>query len=136
MTLHSRPKRVAEEIRTQLAEIMANQIKDPRIFAAPLVTVAHVDVARDLEHATAHISVFGDDDQTKSVMDALDHSKPFIKRLLSDRLRMKHMPLLHFRLDEAGRTAAAINTLLKKIERENTAEPAATFGNPDDAPAS
>lgn len=116
MALHSRPRRLAEEIRTALAEIVRDELKDPRL-AVGLITVTHVEVPKDLLNATVHVSVLASDEEAKGVIDALQHSRGYIKRLLGERIHVKYMPDVHFRLDLAGRHAARINEVLKQIER-------------------
>ncbi len=116
MALHSRPKRLAEEIRVALADIIQNELKDPRLSIA-MVTVTQVEVTGDLRHANAWISVFASDEDTKSILQALGHSKSYIKHLLSERIVVKYLPDIHFKLDETGRQADRINRILKHIER-------------------
>lgn len=116
MALHSRPQRLAEEIKVALADILQNELKDPR-FTLALLTVTHVDVSGDLRHATAHISVYAGDEETRQIMEGLNHSRSFIKRQVGERVVVKYMPDIHFRLDETGRNADRINRLLKQIEK-------------------
>lgn len=113
MALHSRMKRINEELHHAIAGILQNELKDPRIGTG-LVTVTDVIVSKDLHNAQVWISVFGSDDAAKAAMEALEHSRGFIKRLLADRIVLKYMPELHFRLDTSGRNAARINELLKQ----------------------
>ncbi len=135
MTLHSREKRVAEEIKEALAIILQNDLKDPRLGEA-LVTVAAVEVTRDLQNATIHVSVLGDDPKEGAdVIAALEHSKGFIKRQLGKAVVLRLMPELFFLLDTTGSYAARINELLHQIETEAPArapqEPAGTEEDSD-----
>lgn len=121
MTLHSRPKRVAEEIKESLAQIIQYEVKDPRLSEA-LVTVSAVEVSRDLQNAQVHVSVLSDDDEeADGVISALEHCKGFIKRQLGQVVTLRFMPELHFKLDTSGRHAARIQELLRQIEREGGA---------------
>ena len=122
MALHSRPKRLAEEIRSALSDIIHNELKDPR-FALAMVTVTHVEVTNDLRHSTAWISILANDEDTRAILEGLSHSRNYIKRLLGERVVMKYMPDLHFKLDESGRHADRINRLLKQIERTTPPRP-------------
>lgn len=121
MTLHSRPKRVAEEIKEALAQIIQYEVKDPRLSEA-LVTVSSVEVSRDLQNAQVHVSVLSDDnEEAEGVIAALEHSKGFIKRQLGQAVTLRFMPELQFRLDTSGRHAARIQELLQQIQREGGA---------------
>ena len=124
MTLHSRPKRVAEEIKESLAQIIQYEVKDPRLSEA-LVTVSAVEVSRDLQNAQVHVSVLSDDDgEAEGVIGALEHCKGFIKRQLGQVVTLRFMPELHFKLDTSSRHAARIQELLRQIELEGGARAA------------
>lgn len=116
MALHSRIKRINEEIKHTLAMILLTELKDPRIKQG-MVTVTHVAVAKDLHNAQVFVSVLGNDEETSAVLQGLSHSAPFIRHLLGQRLVLKYIPTLHFKLDASGREAAHINQMLKDIER-------------------
>lgn len=118
MALHSRIRRINEELKAMIAEVIANEVKDPGLTSV-MVTVTQVITSKDLHQAQVFISVFGDDEQTAAVMAALRRSQPFIKREVASRITFRFMPDLHFKLDDTGRNAAHINDLLKSIEREN-----------------
>jgi len=52
-----RLERLADQIRTEVAEMIAGELKDPRIGFA---TVTHVDLSPDLRHGRVLVSVPGD----------------------------------------------------------------------------
>ena len=53
-----RLERVAGEVRAVLGEVLArDEIKDPRVRGAGLITVTHVRVSGDLRHARALFTV-------------------------------------------------------------------------------
>jgi len=118
VALHSRIKRINEELRTIIAEVVQNEIKDPRLSEV-MVTITQVFTSKDLHQAQVFVSILGNDEQTRAAMAALHHSHGFIKREVASRVTFRFMPDLIFKLDETGRNAAHINDLLKKIEREN-----------------
>ena len=53
----SRTLRVGEQIQRQLATIIQHEMKDPRLSG--MVTVADVEVSRDLTHARVYVSLLG-----------------------------------------------------------------------------
>jgi ribosome-binding factor A len=81
--LHSRIKRIEEEYKQALAEILNYEIDDPRIEFA---SVSYVHVSKDLGNAVVGISLLQDDpEQAQDCMDAIASAKGYIKRLLADR---------------------------------------------------
>jgi len=120
MALHSRIKRVNEELRTIIADVVQNEIKDPRLTDV-LITITQVFTAKDLGQAQVYVSVLGDEEKTREAMAALQQAHGFIKREVASRITMRHMPELTFKFDDTSRSAANINSLLRKIERDNPA---------------
>jgi ribosome-binding factor A len=117
MTLHSRLKRINEELKLYTAEVIDNQLKDPRTTDV-LITVTHVSATKDLRHAEVFVSVLADDKKSAEAIKGLIHSAGFIRSAVAQKLSLRYMPELVFKLDETARTAARINTLLKKIDRD------------------
>lgn len=120
MALHSRIKRINEELRTIIAEIIQNEVKDPRLGDV-LITITQVNTSKDLHQAQVFVSILGDDDETKAAMQALHGSQSFVRRAAAAQVTFRYMPELIFKLDEASRKAASINSVLRKIEIENPA---------------
>ena len=115
MALHSRIKRINEELRSAIAAIILEEVKDPRL-AHGMVTVSSVEVSKDLHNANVWVSVYGTEEEQKGAMAALEHSRGFIKHALGHRVVLKYLPDLHIRHDASFQYADKINRLLKKIE--------------------
>ena len=69
-----RANRVGDEIRKVIADLIQNEIKDPRM--PELVSVVAVDASRDLSHARIYISVMGDEEARKNCAAALRSASP------------------------------------------------------------
>lgn len=117
-----RMPRVNELLRGTIAEIIAGELKDPRLDVAVL-SVTEVRAARDLRTARAFISVLTspDDeehDQSTAPEDAvrvLQAAAPLIHRLMRRRLRMKRVPMPRFELDERIAGAAEMEARISRI---------------------
>jgi len=118
MAQGKRIARVAELIRMELADIILNELKDPRLG---FITVMGVEVAPDLRDAKVFVSVMGSEREKKSTMIALDNAKGFLQHLISDSLRLKFTPRLHFKLDTSIDEGLKIDNILKDIEHEQEA---------------
>lgn len=118
MTLHSRLKRINEDLKLYTAEVIDNELKDPRTTDV-LITVTQVSASKDLRHAEVFVSVLADDQKSAEVIKGLTHSAGFIRSAVAQKVSLRFMPELSFKLDETARTAARINTLLKKIEKDD-----------------
>ncbi len=108
----SRTLRVAEQIHRELAELIRDEIRDPRVG---LVSISDVEVSRDLAHAKVYFTVL--DETTRSGTEkALEHAAGFLRRELGRRMIIRTVPQLHFHYDESiergSRISAAIDAAL------------------------
>lgn len=92
-----RIERLAEEIREEVAQIIARGLKDPRIG---FVTVTRVALTPDLRTAHVNVGVLGDQAERAKTLGALRKAAGFIRREVGQRVRMRHTPELHFHYDE------------------------------------
>lgn len=113
----SRKARVAEAIRDNLSEMIAREVKDPRVSAAGVVSVTHVDVNADLSVATVYVSVYGDERAADRAIEGLRGAAGFLRGPLGRRLRLVRPPELRFMRD----TGIAFGMELAKIVREDEA---------------
>ena len=76
--------RVNGEVHRVLAEIIRNEIKDPRIN--PMTSVVTVEVAPDLKTCKAWISVLGDEESQKDTLAGLKSAEGYIRNLLAKKI--------------------------------------------------
>lgn len=111
-----RTERVNELLREEISDLVLTHLNDPRIVG--LVTITHVDVSPDLRHALAYVSVLGSESERASTMRALDHARPFLKRELSGRVRLRYLPDIEFRTDTSMEQAQMVTDLMRENARE------------------
>jgi len=112
MSQGSRPDRVADQIRGELAMLLARDVHDPGIG---FVTLTRVQVSPDLQLARIYYTVLGDEKSRANSAKALDRAVPFLKRQIGSRLRLKRVPELKFHYDEAVAGQDRIDQLLNEI---------------------
>src|SRR5215467_1373604 len=112
--MSQRIERVAGEVRAILGEALArDEIKDPRVRGAGLITVTHVRVSGDLHHARALFTVHGLDAAALArVKQGLDHASGYFRMAISKRLRMKVAPAVTFEVDQVFEQAERVEKLL------------------------
>ena len=113
MAQHQRSDRVAAAIREEVANFLAEGVKDPRITA--LVTVTGVEMTRDLRHAKVFVSVMGEESQRASTIEGLASVQGFLRSRLARSLSLRVAPEVQFVMDESVARAARIETLLNQI---------------------
>jgi ribosome-binding factor A len=105
----NRALKVADQIQRDLVELIARELKDPRVG---MVTLQSVEVTPDYAHAKVFFSVLvGDAQQT---LEALNQAAGVLRNGLFKRLHIHPVPTLHFILDRTPERAADMNALIAR----------------------
>jgi ribosome-binding factor A len=101
--------RVADQIQRDLTELIARELKDPRVG---LVTINAVEVTPDYAHAKVYFSLLTGDPQEAA--DGLNAAAGFLRNGLFKRLQIHTVPTLHFLFDRTIERASDMNALIAK----------------------
>jgi ribosome-binding factor A len=129
MSQGSRPDRVADQIRSELAMMLAREVHDPGLG---FVTITRVQVSPDLQHARVFYTALGDDKARGNTARALQRAAPFLRRQIGSRLRLKRVAELEFIYDQSIAGQDRIEQLLSEIR---ATQPVADAG-PEPVPGS
>ena len=112
-----RVERVSAEVRGVIGEVLSrDEIKDPRVRGAGLITVTHVRISGDLQHGTAFFTVHDlDAAALERVRQGLNHAAGYFRQAVSRRLRMKVAPAIKFEVDQVFEKAAHVEKLEARI---------------------
>jgi ribosome-binding factor A len=110
-----RPDRVAEMIRAEVATLLTDGVKDPRIVG--LVTVTGAEVTRDLRRAQVFVTIMGTEAEQTETLEGLASVAVHLRAIVGRRLRLRLAPEIVFRRDESVAYAARIESLLGSIKR-------------------
>ena len=103
----NRAFKVADQIQRDLTELIARELKDPRVG---MVTIQAVEVTPDYAHAKVFFSLLvGDPVETT---EALNQAAGFLRIGLFKRLHIHTVPTLHFQFDRTTERAADMNALI------------------------
>jgi ribosome-binding factor A len=112
-----RAQQVADQIQRDLSELIARELKDPRLG---MVTIQMVDVTPDYAHAKVYFSVLvGDPAECE---EALNQAAGFLRSALFKRLHIHTVPTLHFVYDRSIERAADLNALIAKAVASRSKE--------------
>jgi ribosome-binding factor A len=120
MSQGSRPDRVADQIRAELAQILARDVHDPGIG---FVTLTRVQVSADIQQARVFYTALGDEAARRTSGRALSRAAPFLRRQIGARLRLKRVPELTFVFDESIAGQDRIEQILHDIHARAHSEP-------------
>ena len=107
---YSRSQRMAEQVRRELAELVRDEIKDPRIN---WISFTAVKVSRDLSSAIVYFTSLNDEDREYAV-EALNKAAKFLRHQLSNRIRSRIVPSLKFIYDVSIERGASMESLIAK----------------------
>ncbi|MGH7573448.1 MAG: 30S ribosome-binding factor RbfA [Gemmatimonadota bacterium] len=107
-----RMERLDELIRQEIARLISEEVKDPRVG---FVTVMDARVSPDLRHARVYVSVLGDEGEKRQAVNALQRAGGFLRGRLGRVLEMKYLPELRFELDRSLERASRIEEILDRV---------------------
>lgn len=109
--------RINGEILHDLANILREDIKDPRV--SPLTTVVKVDTTPDLKYCKVSVSVYGDDKAKVDTLEGLKNSAGHIRSELAHRTNLRNTPKLTFVLDDSIEYAQKISSLIDSVAKKD-----------------
>ncbi len=107
-----RIQRVNEQLKREVAQILAAEVQDPRVGA---VAVTRVTAAPDLTLARVFVQLMGDEAERRQTMRGLKAATPFVRTTLGQRLPMRRVPELRFEEDRNLDHALRIRKLLEEV---------------------
>jgi ribosome-binding factor A len=121
MAQGSRPDRVADQLRSELATMLTREVHDPGLG---FVTLTRVQVSPDLQQARVWYTALGDDKARANSARALERAAPFLRRQLGARLRLRRAPALAFRYDDSIAGQDRIEQILNELHASTPPPPA------------
>ena len=116
MTRFKRADRVAGQVQKDLSDLLAKEIRDPRLDS---VTILRVDLSDDLRSARVYFSVSQGEERKDAAAAGFKSASGYLKRQLGRRLELRYMPELKFIYDESFDRATRVNKILQTISEES-----------------
>jgi ribosome-binding factor A len=110
-----RSQRVAEEMKREIAQILRDELKDPRIG---FTTITRVEVTKDLRYAKVFVSIYGQEVEKEQSLEALNNASGFVRREIGKRIKLRYTPEVLFCIDNSIEHGAKISRLLTKVNQE------------------
>lgn len=135
-TIPARGLRVADQIQRDLAEIVAFELKDPRVG---MITITEVQITPDYAHAKVFFTMLKDSKEAiDNTVAGLAAASGYIRGQLGRRLHIHTLPQLHFVYDTSTARGMELSLLIDQANavRAADAEPDADADAESDADAS
>ncbi len=104
-----RAQRVGDQIQRELAPLLREEVKDPRVGQ---VTITSVEVSADLSHAKVFFTHLAGREHAAEAVQALQHTAGFLRSELSRRLQLYSVPQLHFVYDDSIEAGMRLSRLI------------------------
>lgn len=134
-----RMKRIQDQMKRVLTEILETRVHDPRVQSA---YITDVSVDRELDYANIYVSSLEGEDIAEELLAGLRKASGFIRYTLSQEIELRTMPKLRFYWDETPDRVDRIEALLAEIreshegakEESTPSRPESIESNDDEQP--
>ena len=113
-----RIERLNELVRQEIADLITREIKDPRLQG--VVSITAVRVTADLRYASVFVSVLGSGEERNGSLTALQSAAGFLRKQIAQRIPIRQVPELRFKLDTSIEQGERIKQILRDIDAEES----------------
>ena len=106
-----RTDRIAEMMQRKLAQIIQQEVKDPRLPS--FITISAVTVTRDLGHAKIYFTALNDEAGMADTI--LNASASYLRSALARTLTLRTVPQLHFIHDKSIEYGRHLSRLIDQV---------------------
>lgn len=115
-TMPARGLRVADQIHRDLSELIAFEVKDPRVG---LITITEVQLTPDYAHAKIFFTTLKDQpDAVRQTVEGLEKASGYLRAQLGRRLHIHTLPQLHFVHDSSVARGMELSTLIDQANSQ------------------
>jgi ribosome-binding factor A len=107
-------------LRQEISQLLSREIKDPRLSG--IISITQVRTSSDLRNAVVFVSVMGDDTTKQEALAGIQSAATFLRRELRERLSLRYVPFMKFRLDESIEGAEHVLRIMDRIKDDRTRE--------------
>ena len=120
---YPRARRVEEQLKRLLSELVRREVKDPRVG---LITITSAEVSRDLTHANVYFTPFAGIGDATAALEALRHAAGFLRHQVRNQMRLRVAPEIVFHIDDSIERGARLSSLIHdavESDRERHVDP-------------
>jgi len=117
MTEKSRPHRVGELVREEIARLVVKGLKDPRIG---FVSIMEVRMSPDLKYANVFVSLYGSESEKKSSLVGLQRSAKWLRGVVARNLKLRFAPEIRFFPDDTLDRVFHLEEVFKQLHSEDS----------------
>ena len=111
-----RTERVASLIKEEVGMMFAREYRDP---SYGFITVTDVHMTPDLRIAKIYVSIMGSTEVKERTLAMLEDKKGEVRSMIGSTVRLKFTPSIQFYIDETLDRVEKINSLIRKIHKDD-----------------
>jgi ribosome-binding factor A len=115
MSGKGRTERVGALVREEIARLILDGLKDPRIG---FVSVMAVRMSADLKYANVYVSLYGNESQRKASLAGLQNSARWLRGIVARNLELRHAPEIRFFPDETLDRVFHLEEVFKQLHEK------------------
>jgi ribosome-binding factor A len=108
--------RIADRIKREISEMLIFELSDPRLKG---IYLTDVNLDRELAFANIYISAVEGSSRSEEALDGFNSASGYIRRVLSQRIKLRSFPQLRFHWDPTPEQADQIENILAEIRMES-----------------
>ena len=117
MSQNRRIQKVSSSLKKELSLILNNDL-DEKIISENFISITNIQLSPDLHYCKIYITCAVDDETKVRIIEGLNISKSFIRHKLTQRIQMRRIPELTFKIDMALEKGLAVLKVLDKLRNQ------------------
>ena len=113
--MKTRMIRINDEIARVTADTIRSELSDPRI--GTVVSVMGAETTSDLKHCKIRVSILGEKEEQKKVMEALTRATGFVRKRLAEVINLRQTPEIKFVYDDAIEHGMYMRKLIDEVNK-------------------
>lgn len=115
----TRNKRISEEIKKVVSDLILRGLKDPKI--SKFTSVTDVKTTKDLRYVYIYVSVYDPKANREATVEGLNRAKGYIRSEIGKAIDLRFTPEPIFRSDNSVENAMNIQNILNKVKSKDKA---------------
>ena len=118
MNNNRRIEKVSSLLKKEISLILMNDLNE-NLILENFVSVTKIELSGDLQHSKVFISTPAEEKIKKSIIESLNSAKNKIRFLLSQRVQMRRIPEIVFKIDRVLDQGLAVLKVLDDLREKN-----------------
>ena len=117
MSQNRRIQKVSSLLKKEISLILNNDLED-NLIAGNFISITKIEISPDLHYCKIYVTCSVEEEKQNQLMESLNNSRSFIRHKLSQRVEMRRVPELTFKIDKTLEQGTAVLKVLDMLREE------------------